>query len=65
MATVVFADLVGGTGLFERLGDETAGRSVTQLAGATGVSMVATGKQRLLDEPEAESAPTVLFSVRA
>ena len=31
MATVVFADLVGSTGLFERLGDETAGRFVTQL----------------------------------
>ena len=34
MATVVFADLVGSTGLFERLGDETAGRFVTQLTGA-------------------------------
>lgn len=33
MATVVFADLVGSTGLFERLGDETAGRFVTQLTG--------------------------------
>src|SRR5687768_14737085 len=31
MATVVFADLVGSTGIFERLGDETAGRFVTQL----------------------------------
>ena len=36
MATVVFADLVGSTGLFERLGDETAGRFVTQLTGALG-----------------------------
>ena len=34
MATVVFADLVGSTGIFERLGDETAGRFVTQLTGA-------------------------------
>ncbi|MEO5671259.1 MAG: adenylate/guanylate cyclase domain-containing protein [Ramlibacter sp.] len=34
MTTVVFADLVGSTGLFERLGDETAGRFVTQLTGA-------------------------------
>lgn len=34
MATVVFADLVGSTGLFERLGDETAGRFVTQLTAA-------------------------------
>jgi adenylate cyclase len=32
--TVVFADLVGSTGIFERLGDETAGRFVTQLTGA-------------------------------
>lgn len=31
MATVVFADLVGSTGLFERLGDETASRFVSQL----------------------------------
>jgi adenylate cyclase len=31
MATVVFADLVGSTGLFERLGDEAASRFVTQL----------------------------------
>jgi adenylate cyclase len=31
MATVVFADLVGSTGLFERLGDETAGHFVRQL----------------------------------
>ncbi|HZY19304.1 MAG TPA: adenylate/guanylate cyclase domain-containing protein [Ramlibacter sp.] len=31
MATVVFADLVGSTGIFERLGDATAGRFVTQL----------------------------------
>lgn len=31
MTTVVFADLVGSTGIFERLGDETAGRFVTQL----------------------------------
>lgn len=34
MPTVVFADLVGSTGIFERLGDETAGRFVTQLTGA-------------------------------
>lgn len=34
MASVVFADLVGSTGLFERLGDETAGRFVTQLTTA-------------------------------
>ncbi|MDP3701100.1 MAG: adenylate/guanylate cyclase domain-containing protein [Hylemonella sp.] len=33
MATVVFADLVGSTRLFERLGDETASRFVTQLVG--------------------------------
>lgn len=36
MATVVFADLVGSTGIFERLGDETAGRFVTQLTTALG-----------------------------
>src|SRR3569832_1686090 len=34
MATVVFADLVGSTGIFVRLGDETAGRFVTQLTTA-------------------------------
>jgi adenylate cyclase len=34
VATVVFADLCGSTGIFERLGDETAGRFVTQLTGA-------------------------------
>lgn len=34
MATVVFADLVGSTGIFEQLGDETAGRFVTQLTTA-------------------------------
>lgn len=34
MPTVVFADLVGSTGIFERLGDETAGRFVTQLTGS-------------------------------
>lgn len=34
MTTVVFADLVGSTGIFERLGDETAGRFVTQLTTA-------------------------------
>lgn len=34
MATVVFADLVGSTGIFERLGDETAGHFVTQLTSA-------------------------------
>lgn len=32
MTTVVFADLVGSTSLFERLGDDTASRFVTQLA---------------------------------
>ncbi len=30
VTTVVFADLVGSTGIFERLGDQTAGRFVTQ-----------------------------------
>src|SRR3954467_5438662 len=34
MASVVFADLVGSTGIFERLGDEPAGRFVTQLTTA-------------------------------
>jgi class 3 adenylate cyclase len=34
MACVVFADLVGSTGIFERLGDETAGHFVTQLTTA-------------------------------
>lgn len=34
MTTVVFADLVGSTALFERLGDATASRFVTQLVGA-------------------------------
>ncbi|GAB3761003.1 hypothetical protein GCM10028796_10540 [Ramlibacter monticola] len=34
MPTVVFADLVGSTGIFERLGDETAGRFVTQFTTA-------------------------------
>ncbi|MES3024695.1 MAG: adenylate/guanylate cyclase domain-containing protein [Pseudomonadota bacterium] len=33
MTTVVFADVVGSTGMFERLGDETASRFVTQLVG--------------------------------
>jgi adenylate cyclase len=33
MTTVVFADLVGSTSLFERLGDESASRFVTQLTG--------------------------------
>lgn len=33
MTTVVFADLVGSTSMFERLGDETASRFVTQLIG--------------------------------
>jgi len=36
MATVVFADLVGSTGLFERLGDQTAGRFVTGLTATLG-----------------------------
>ncbi|MBX3659201.1 MAG: adenylate/guanylate cyclase domain-containing protein [Ramlibacter sp.] len=34
MTTVVFADLVGSTGIFERLGDATASRFVTQLTTA-------------------------------
>ena len=34
MTAVVFADLVGSTSMFERLGDETASRFVTQLVGA-------------------------------
>lgn len=34
MTTVVFADLVGSTGIFERLGDETASHFVTQITGA-------------------------------
>jgi class 3 adenylate cyclase len=34
VTTVVFADMVGSTGIFERLGDETAGRFVTQLTTA-------------------------------
>ena len=34
MTTVVFADIVGSTSMFERLGDETASRFVTQLVGA-------------------------------
>src|SRR3954462_9531361 len=34
MATVVFADLVGSTGIFERLRDGTPGRFVTQLTTA-------------------------------
>src|SRR3569623_1581380 len=34
MASVVFADLVGSTGIFARLGDATAGRFVTQLTTA-------------------------------
>ncbi len=33
MTTVVFADLVGSTSIFERLGDKTASRFVTQLIG--------------------------------
>ena len=33
MTTVVFADLVGSTGMYGRLGDETASRFVTQLVG--------------------------------
>jgi len=37
VATAVFADLVGSTGIFERLGDETAGRFMTQLTGALSV----------------------------
>ena len=34
MSTVVFADLVGSTSMFERLGDETASRFLTQLVAA-------------------------------
>lgn len=34
VTTVVFADLVGSTGIFERLGDATASRFVTQLTSA-------------------------------
>ncbi len=34
MTTVVFADLVGSTGIFERLGDATASQFVTQLTSA-------------------------------
>ncbi|MFM9880409.1 MAG: adenylate/guanylate cyclase domain-containing protein [Burkholderiaceae bacterium] len=34
MTTVVFADLVGSTGIFERLGDATASHFLTQLTGA-------------------------------
>lgn len=40
MATVVFADLVGSTGIFERLGDATAGHFVTQLTGALSKTFV-------------------------
>jgi adenylate cyclase len=40
MATVVFADIVGSTGIFERLGDATAGRFVTQLTGALSKTFV-------------------------
>ncbi len=36
MTTVVFADLVGSTGIFQRLGDETASKFVTQLVVALG-----------------------------
>ncbi len=36
MTTVVFADLVGSTSMFERLGDEKASRFVTQLTGMLG-----------------------------
>jgi adenylate cyclase len=36
MATVVFCDLVGSTGLFEKLGDATASHLVTQLNSALG-----------------------------
>ncbi len=33
MTTVVFADLVGSTGMYERMGDEAASKFVTQLTG--------------------------------
>ena len=36
MPTVVFCDLVGSTGLFERLGDNTASHLITQLNSALG-----------------------------
>lgn len=36
MTTVVFADLVGSTGMYERMGDEAASRFVTQLMGVLG-----------------------------
>lgn len=36
MTTVVFADLVGSTGIFERMGDAAASRFVTQLTGTLG-----------------------------
>ncbi|MDO9402970.1 MAG: adenylate/guanylate cyclase domain-containing protein [Polaromonas sp.] len=36
MTTVVFADLVGSTGMFERLGDEAASRFITQFTTALG-----------------------------
>src|SRR6185369_9250951 len=40
MATVVFADLVGSTGIFEQLGDATAGRFVTTLTSALAKTFV-------------------------
>ncbi len=36
MTTVVFADLVGSTGIYESLGDESASRFITQLTTALG-----------------------------
>ncbi|MES2412425.1 MAG: adenylate/guanylate cyclase domain-containing protein [Pseudomonadota bacterium] len=36
MTTVVFADLVGSTGMYERLGDDAASRFVKQLMGVMG-----------------------------
>jgi len=72
VATVVFADLVGSTGIFERLGDETAGRFMTQLTGALSktfeehsgrvVKLLGDG---LGCEREAAGAPVLLFSVTA
>ncbi len=40
MPTVVFCDLVGSTGLFEKLGDATASHLVTQLNNALGRAIV-------------------------
>ncbi len=39
MPTVIFADLVGSTGIYERLGDEAASRLVTQFTARMGVAV--------------------------